>query len=107
MSIGERTRIYEEFRKTDSRIKIDFGMDVLDVAIVVQWKILSNFLTWMQRADTAARGPDRVGEFIWIHPALCIGDRTSVPVTEPKPSQIRQIMNVKDKVESESELDED
>lgn len=47
-----------------------------------------------------------MGEFIWFHPVWCKGERTDVPVTGPGPSQLRQVMNVNDDVDSESELDE-
>ena len=117
MSTREKTRICEEFRKRDSNIRIlccdgatnamGFGMDIPDVEIVVQWKAPPSLRALVERAGRAARAPDRMGEFIWLHPVWCKGERTSAPANEPGPSQLRQVMSINDDVDSESEVDEE
>lgn len=109
ISPSEKARIYEDFVKTDSSIKIlcstdamGLGMNIIDVNIVIQWKVPPSFRALMQRAGRAARGSGRLGEFIWFYPRWCKGPRTSSSVEGPSVSQLRRVTTANDMTEASS-----
>lgn len=76
-------------------------MDIPDI----QWKKVRSLRALTQQVGRAARGPDRVGEFIWFPSVWRKGERVNAAVARPGPSQLRQVMSINDTVGSETELD--
>jgi len=51
------------------------GIDNPDVRLVVQWGVPPSMGALLQRAGRAARGKEICGEFIWLVPTWCFGNR--------------------------------
>ncbi len=71
----DKNLIYEQFQREDSFIRIviatdamGLGVDILDIAVVVQYGIPSTdgISTVVQRWGRAARGNDRVATAVWL-----------------------------------------
>jgi superfamily II DNA helicase RecQ len=90
LSDSDKRRIATEFEKTDSESVSDssihrvivatdamgMGIDNPDVRLVVQWGVPASMGALLQRAGRAARGTAILGDFVWLVPPWCFGERT-------------------------------
>ena len=98
----EKFKICEKFFKSNSNIRIlcftdvmKLSMNIIDIDIVIQWNIFSNFRVLMQRAERTAKNANRVNEFIWLYSKWCVEKRTNIVRSKIDFSQLRKIMNAK------------
>jgi superfamily II DNA helicase RecQ len=94
---SDKRRISKEFEKPDTESVLDssmhriiiatdamgMGIDNPDIRLVIQWGVPSSMCALLQRAGRAARGNGVCGEFIWLVPAWCFGDRVENLPTRP------------------------
>jgi superfamily II DNA helicase RecQ len=103
MAEFDKKRVYDEFRKPDSKIRIilsteslGLGVDISDIYRVVQYSLplLHNLGHLQQRWGRSARTTGLLGEAVWLVDAWVFGDRESS-------TQLSQVMLADDtKVES-------
>jgi superfamily II DNA helicase RecQ len=105
---SDKRRISTEFEKPDTESILEssihriiiatdamgMGIDNPDIRLVIQWGVPPSMGALMQRAGRCARGKAVCGEFIWLVPAWCFGERV-----EHVPS--RSAVNKKRLTESE------
>jgi superfamily II DNA or RNA helicase len=109
----EKFKIYENFMRKDSIIRIlcvtdvmKLDINILDVNIIIQWKKSSSMRALMQRADRVAKKFDCLDEFIWFHLVWCKEERIAMSIRNSEFNQLRQIMNIDDKSDSKFEINE-
>lgn len=107
MAEYDKNKVYDEFRKPDSKIRIiisteslGLGVDIPDIYRVVQYSfpLLHNLGHLQQRWGRPARTIGLLGEAVWLVDAWAFGNRESS-------SQLPQAMSVED-AEVESSEDE-
>jgi len=98
---SDKRRISTEFEKPDTESVLDnsihriivatdamgMGIDNPDIRLVIQWGVPPSMGALMQRAGRCARGKGVCGEFIWLIPMWCFGDRV-----EREPSRSKKRM---------------
>jgi superfamily II DNA helicase RecQ len=86
---SDKRRISTEFEKPDTESILEssihriiiatdamgMGIDNPDIRLVIQWGVPPSIGALMQRAGRCARGKAVYGEFIWLIPAWCFGER--------------------------------
>jgi superfamily II DNA/RNA helicase len=92
----DKKRVYDEFRKPDSKIRIilsteslGLGVDIPDIYRVVQYSfpLLHDLGHLQQRWGRPARRAGLPGEAIWLVDAWAFGEREPVKMVNPKVSQ--------------------
>ena len=106
MSALEKKLILDEFKKTDSVIRIicatdalEMGINISDIDRVCQWREPPSLRELMQRGGRAARQRGHVGEVIYFYSPVYLGERS--PSQGPGPSRLRESQTI-DEVSDEA-----
>jgi superfamily II DNA/RNA helicase len=114
MSKENKLRINEDFSRVEFIIRIlcaidvmGLGINIVDVNVIIQWKLPPSLRELMQRAERSTRDQGRDDELIWFYPTWCKRKRVARAIRglarDAERSQLSQITNVSDMNDSNSE----